>query len=167
MSKDLPGKLTISRIQSYGEEQPIRISVRDENSGTEFIEISVTYEDFASALTGLAMRPCTIRYLRGLDKVGKFHEMKKEVITLPEFVHRNIMELNRSKNRTDNADAFALLADYLDEYEVDGWRASGAMRDVTNSHNYQRNTKTDTVNCPVVFRRYLDEKPDDEPTDIE
>ena len=50
------------------------IEVRDKNSTITFVEITLTNDQLASALSRLAHTPCEIE-VRGLDKVGKKMEM--------------------------------------------------------------------------------------------
>jgi len=74
MSKTLDGKLSISR-PSGSDEPYIKIAIEDKLSRVEFLEINIPLEEFAEALTGLALRPVTLK-VRSLDKVGKVKEGK-------------------------------------------------------------------------------------------
>lgn len=75
--------ITISRLSGDGES--IRVSIRDRISSQEVVEIELTLEDFALALTGRAHTQGDARW-RGLDRVGKRMEMEKWEFELPASV---------------------------------------------------------------------------------
>lgn len=110
------GKITISRYSSnYDMERPVRIRIEDGNSGINFIEIALTLEDFANAVTGMGYVECQFE-VRGLDKIGKRREVKTEVVKTKSY--------NVSKEEK---------LDLLKPFEVDGW--IGSLDDLGNYHN--------------------------------
>lgn len=121
------GKITISRW--HGNQEPrdgITIEVTDETSGIRFLEVGMTLEAFAQAVTGLSHQPCEIE-LRGIENVGKVRELKTEVVPF-----------NYSSDKP------AALA----PFEVDGWK--GYAGDLGNPH------KVADGGYRVSFTRYVD-----------
>jgi hypothetical protein len=125
------GMISISRPQGDGCDY-ISIEVNDKSSGVEFIELRISYADFAEAITGLSGIPITFK-TRFLDKIGKLREHKE--VNVVTFV---------SYKRYTKEEANAILA----PYEVDGWK--GRTDDLNNNH---RRTKT---GYNVTFVRYVD-----------
>ena len=68
MGGDMQGQLTISRQTGDGERISIRI--RDERAGIEFVELTLTLEQYAQAISGLSCVPCEVE-VQGLENVGK------------------------------------------------------------------------------------------------
>jgi len=62
------GQLTISRQIGGGERISIRI--RDERAGIEFVEATLTLEQYALAISGQGYVPCEV-VVQGLENVGK------------------------------------------------------------------------------------------------
>jgi len=73
MDMKLKGKLTIAKQHSH-DGNTIEISIEDEEAAIEFVEASLTLEQFAQAITGLGRVECDAE-VRGLDKVGKRMEL--------------------------------------------------------------------------------------------
>lgn len=81
-SEVLEGKITITR-PSYGDDrEKIRISIRDNSSVSEFLEIEMGYAEFALAVTGLSHVSMTFK-ARGLENVGKKRIREKRSIICP------------------------------------------------------------------------------------
>ena len=69
-------KLTISRPSYSGGDKKILITVEDKDAVTGFLTIEISYENFASCLTGMGMSPCVME-VRNLECVGLKRETKK------------------------------------------------------------------------------------------
>jgi len=71
-------KLSISRPSDGG----ISIRIEDELSRIEFIDASISLEEFAEAITGLSSRPMTAE-VRGLEFVGRKRATEARSIVCP------------------------------------------------------------------------------------
>lgn len=133
--KHLPGKLTISRIQSNFEPYDLmRIELHDVTSGVLVTSVTVTMSNFALAITGLACVPCEFDFHP--EQVGKRLELKKERVIVPS--HFPVThEAVRIRAR---------------EFEVDGWFCSlGESERITK-------TEEDGVQYVTIpFKRYVGE----------
>lgn len=134
MKKLLPGKVSISRVHSshdgvshHGDY--MNITIVDENSGVEFVDVQVDIKTFMDVLTGLARQPCEFE-LRLPELVGMVKEGKSELVQKPGW------------NATDEE-----IDEILIPFEVNGWRA--ARDNIKNHHNY----RGDKVQ--VSFSRYV------------
>lgn len=127
------GAITIGRHS----DQAIHIDIKDEGSGTNFVEITMSPADFATCLTGLYTTDVDVQ-VRGLEKVGKIREYKTESIPRAHF--GNVYEAKPE-----------LIREVLSGYEVDGWQARDD--DVRNHHNYSRDS------VKVIFERWVENLP--------
>jgi hypothetical protein len=128
------GTITIGRSHGGSEqsqEQPIHIEIRDEASGTRFIEVQMSLEAFASALFGLSSQDCSFE-LR-TENVGKIREMKYELIPAPDI--------------TCFSDRERQAKQILEPFEIDGWK--GRVDDLLNHHCREGG------NQRVLFVRYV------------
>jgi hypothetical protein len=135
---ELPGKFTISRVQSNVGDDYIQIQFVEVNSGARFVAARIDLESFALAITGQASLPCDLD-IRGLDRLGKKHEVKTEIVSYEGARFTDDL-------RVDPA-AIAALA----PYEVDGWK--GRVEDLFNHHNRSGPL------CRVTFDRWVDGQP--------
>ena len=134
----LPGKISISR--STGPDgHSFVVTIHDARSGVQFLEATVSLEDFAMALTGVAERSCDLN-LRGLDVLGKLREIKHEVIEIPEKFRRPRL-----------SDDAAAVDEIVAPFEVDGWMCH-SRNDLWNGHRRERGTER----YRVGFVRYVD-----------
>lgn len=134
------GKITISRWTSNKEPcHGVRITVEDATSKVEFLEVSLTMEQFALAVTGIGCVPCAID-LRGIENVGKQRETKTEQVFIPD-------------HDLSERDKIAVAA--VMKHEVDGWRAR--REDATNHHNYAGRVEGGTLQR-VHFSRFVTAK---------
>jgi hypothetical protein len=78
----LKAKVTISRTS----QDKVVISIVDDASRLQFVEVSMEPEAFAYAITGLAYRPADIE-VRGLEFVGKTHVREQRTIECPLNTH--------------------------------------------------------------------------------
>jgi len=130
----MKGKITLSRYSSNQENlTPIHIVVEDDQSGSRFLDLSMSLENFAFMLTGLGYIDCDFE-LNG-KYVGKIKEHKTEEITVS--FKWDITEEDKTE--------------YLKPYEIDGWM--GYSKDIGNSHKLVKGKK-DTYT--VGFTRYID-----------
>lgn len=126
------GKITISRYSNSDETDPIHITIEEVDSSIQFVDVSMTLEDFAQALTGLGFVDCGLTF-RALDKIGKIREHKVEPIYIGDrynFTEEESKEL-------------------IKPFEVDGW--IGRDEDLRNSHNQTKDRK----HRNVVFVRWV------------
>lgn len=143
-----PGSITISR-PSYGDgTKAIEIRVRDDQNHITFLELRISLEDFAEALTGLGQCPCQIEVYP--DHIGKAAEHKTE------FVPLDLAGLYTKVSQQ------AATMRALRPFEVDGWTAIGGR--LWNSH-YKRDVDG-RPGYSVGFVRYVD-PPASGPTDEE
>lgn len=126
------GSVTISRVSSTHGSPYIQISVRDEASRHQFIELTLSMEAFAMAVTGMGAQPLTFD-LRGVDYVGKRREVKEELVPRPPSI--------------ENAYRNEVAATTLAPFEVDGW--VGRVDDLWDHHKAVGNKQR------VVFTRYI------------
>lgn len=140
MEKILPGKITISRTQGGSrEDKPIRIEIQDGSSRTRFLEVYMSLEAFASAVTGLGYQDVEFTLYKNAP-VGKVHEYKTEKVFFPSFYHRE-----PSKEALDATQIF----------EVDGWR--GETSDLCNHHRWIKGPNGEH-GALVNFHRYTEPK---------
>lgn len=78
----LPGKLTISRPSCYGGDDYISITVQDELSGSEIVEVRVGMAEFTRALTAFANQPCTVD-IGAPEFAGSVRQYKTEAVHSP------------------------------------------------------------------------------------
>jgi hypothetical protein len=82
MNKKVKVKMTITR-PSYGDnKQRISITVTDNASHIQFLDLEMKLDDFACMMTGLAHVEA-IGEARGLENVGKTKESKELIFELP------------------------------------------------------------------------------------
>lgn len=108
---ELEGMFTISYPTGW-KSGFVSISIIDEKSGRQFIEASISYEEFTAALSSKYGRPCTFS-LHHLDKVGFKREVRSYNFPISSY----------SENAEDKLKALCSV------HEVDGWEADikGAM----------------------------------------
>jgi len=122
-------------VQCSHEDDYICIQVVDESSGTRFVEVKLTPETLANALTGMAMQECEFK-TRDLNRIGLKRETKTEGVQRPKISR------NYESAKTE-------IANLLSPFEVDGWVAT--RDDAYNNHRW---TAGDKVS--VGFTRYVD-----------
>jgi hypothetical protein len=117
-TKPVAGHCSISRVdRSLGRAQ-YRIRIEDKTSGIQFVEVTMTAEQFAGALTSMPCE-CALEF-RALDTVGKVHESKTVAVPYPD----NFADFN------------VWWKENVDPLEVDGWMAG---RDgAENRFNFHR-----------------------------
>lgn len=127
------GNASISRWTSSGDPHTgITITLNDETSGTQCVEIHLTIEAFAIAITGGSHQKCEFEWRPG--NVGKFAENKEEIVTV---------------DWTEKSEAKIRKA--LAPFEKDGW--SARRSDVTNHH-----MRTEAGKQRVTFFRFVEQK---------
>lgn len=140
MSNLLAGKLSISRVHSshdgvshHGDY--MNITIVDESSRVQFVDVQVDIKTFMDVLTGLARQPCEFE-LRQSELVGMIKEYKSLLVPKPEW--------NASEEDID---------EILAPFEVDGWTAT--RENIENHHNY----RGDKVQ--VSFHRFVEPTPEE------
>jgi len=102
------GAITISRPQGNNCDY-ISISLVDEDSRIQFVDVEIKYSDFAQLITGLSYVPCEVE-CRGLENIGK-----KKVVKSFEFM---ISDNNDWSNQKEKAIELA------DKVCPEGWKIS-------------------------------------------
>ncbi len=143
------GRITVSRRQGGDNENPIVISIQDDISGVSFVEVSMSLESFAEAITGHGHLDCTLEYLpKAFAVIGKRCENKTEVVAFPEEIIAGY-----DKDRTARAQAWLRKIGM----EADGWKADA--EDINNHHRWGGLVKTatgDQRQVCITFRRFVD-----------
>lgn len=133
--QSLTGKLSISgRIQGGGLEDKVRITLTDESSHTQAVDITLSKSDFANVLFGLFQVPCDYEF-NDQCPMGKVREHKTVIVAIPDHSYHN---------REDVAAAA------IKPHEVDGW--IGSLKDAMNHHNRLRSSNE----YRVSFVRFAD-----------
>jgi hypothetical protein len=135
------GRISISRWTSNKAPfNGIRITVVDEKSGTHFIEVDVSPENFANALFAMSEQECEFE-LRGMDNVGKTREQKTVPIIFP--TDDLFVATNPERDR--------VLDRHLRDEEVDGWIA--LRHTISRRHGVKCSDTAHMVN--VTFVRFV------------
>lgn len=129
------GKISIGRVHSNNGEW-VEITIKDETSLVEFLEVKVSLENFAKLITGLSYIDCNFQ-TRGLNLVGKQREYKTVIVACDGW------SLKRDEEEAINA--------VLAPYEVDGW--IGRRYDLKNSKNYVGHE-----GVKVLFERWVEQE---------
>ena len=79
---NIPAKLTISRNSN----DEVAVQIVDALSGARFVDLRLTLEEFAMAITGCAFVPCSGE-VRGLDVVGKQKVIEPRTAICPKSTH--------------------------------------------------------------------------------
>lgn len=132
-------RVTIARVHDQGGGNSMRIEVRDQASRSTGLVLVMSMEEFAMALTALAERPATARWMT--DLVGKKREHKSCLVPYERPLGEKYPD--DSSGRTES-EAIALAS-----FEVDGWEARAY--DLRNHHNWDRAAKA----YRVAFERYV------------
>ena len=135
----LPGKININRTSSNQEDDYISISIVDESSHVQFVDVKMSLLAFANAITGMGFNSCDFE-LRCPELVGMKRERKEELLPRPKF-----------------QDTIEDLQKILNPFEVDGW--IGSLYDMTNHHYWVGDNQV-----KVGFTRHVpsDKKNEDE-----
>jgi hypothetical protein len=129
--------LTISRASSTTGPDTIYFQVTDEVSRSVILQLEMSPEQFALALTGLAVRPASAEWC--VENLGKRREVKEEVVPFSGY-----------SNSSDEEKARALAP-----FEINGWCARRS--DLGNHH---RIDAANPAGYRVVFTRFVE--PDEE-----
>lgn len=112
----------------------MHIAIKDETSRVEFMEITMTLEQFGDMLSAPRMVECDFK-LRAVDRIGMIAENKTEIVPV-DYGH----EYNRAKRKK-------IAAAALRPFEVDGWSAREG--DIDNPHCHTKD------GYRVVFFRHV------------
>lgn len=148
--KTYEGLLGISRLQPSDMDRPIHLSLRDELSGSHFLEIELSLEDLALALTGRADTPCNFTFY-SMEQVGKVREGKD--IVIPFTSTNSEYGDTREARQREKEEALA-------PYEVDGW--IGSISDIGNHHRLETVQGVAIPHFRVSFHRYVDPSSEEE-----
>jgi hypothetical protein len=147
-AENMKGKISISRPHSSlveGEANSrgdyIHIRIEDEKSGVAFLDIDMSMENFAYALTQSSNIPCNLT-LHDIENVGKKIETKEELVPFRSGAERYGSREERN----------AKLA-ALKPFEIDGWK--GNISKVGNWH-YGDSER----GYLVTFTRYVEDSED-------
>lgn len=114
----LKAHLRIGRPSRSDQRETIDIQIIDQISGTQFCELEISLDDFARCLTGLHITNVDME-LRWLERIGKIHEHKTELVQFPMLFNEQKTEKQRKK-------------DALKPFEIEGWK--GHEPDLGNGH---------------------------------
>lgn len=134
------GKLGISRVTCSDGNDYMNITITDNESHIQIVDVEVDIVEFANAITGQSYRDCEFE-LRGVANVGKKREQKSQKIKIPRADYTN------KQWRKDMAEAAA-------PFEIDGWKAQ------IEDYNGYRSTHPEdhddrTVLYTVSFIRFV------------
>ena len=138
--KQYAGYIDINRLRT-GEGDTMEFRVTDDESGCLVIDIQMSVEEFAYAITGMGNRDCAFRLL-GIEQVGKRGENKAV----------KVLVLDGKRDTQDERIRTAVA-----EYEVDGWM--GRDEDAKNWHNSVGHDATGNT-YEVHYNRYVDAEPE-------
>lgn len=130
---EIQGKISILINREYTD-----IEVRDDKANITFAKIRLTQEELSMALSRQMYTPCTIE-IRGLDLVGKKHEVSSFEFELPDWYKRR-----------DSQDVE--LKKYVDSFLNDGW--------VSDNYFGSQNSffeKSGKKMCRTTIRRWVNE----------
>ncbi len=119
------------------------LEITDERSGTQFMSIRLTMEQFAGLVTckgDIANIPVEIK---GVDKIGMKHEHK-------------IIEIEFPDNGRWGDYFLEMLRERVPEFEVNGWKASGYDLSAFNGHRIKRDHKAGVDRYSVQFDRWIE-----------
>lgn len=151
MRQTYKGKITISRPQVGGQiTERVRITLRDEEARTQFLEVDIDLDEFALALTGLSERPCDFEPHR-LDTVGKVREHENITFVLTgEYMERH--KLNRYFK--EEIRLHMMIDPEKIFRQTDGWELSvylGGQTSITT--NYPDGIRINTTRVRYVERK--------------
>lgn len=130
------GNISITRDSN----NMINIRLRDKASRTEFVDVQMTLEDFASAVTGLAELN-VVGTVRGLEQVGKVRVLESRQTIYP------------GNSYDDRAKQESYIVENCQE---EGWELLPALR---SQGSIQRGTTGETLlNYSVV--KYVEQEND-------
>lgn len=148
--KPLEGKLTISRPQGgLTDGKFVRVAIRDQTSGLEFVRLEITLADFADALMGLSEVECQLTVNR-LKDVGKVRESVR--VTFP--LDQDYLDRHRLSSHDRTELSRHMKEDPEGVFHKEGWEVSthlGSRSCLTpNSPNGIR------INTSMI--RYIEQK---------
>lgn len=118
--KKLKGKFSLSRWTGNGEQKHgVSITIEDENSGCNVVEVELTVEDFAQALFGSSYQNCNITVYDVYERFGMF-PIRKSI-----WVEYKSYERDSEKVREFAKNSVKI-------HEKDGWNYSSHQ--LGNSH---------------------------------
>ncbi len=123
----MKGQMSINRVSSNP--SFIRLEIEDDVSGTRFLQVGISLENFARMLTGSNYLDCDFEL--HTQNVGRTRESKTEIVPLEDKYFATDEQRHKA----------------LAPFEVDGWKARSD--DISNHHNY-----TDK-GIRVVFTRFV------------
>lgn len=88
----MKGSITISAPTYGNDKKAVNISIRDPLSRTRFITVEISYDQFTTALMGLAETPCDFE-VSHLDRVGKERHSMELKFPIPDSLSGRDKEL--------------------------------------------------------------------------
>jgi hypothetical protein len=132
----MKGKITITRPSYSDSRRAISITMHDESSGTQFLDVEIGMAEFAEAITGMSRIPCEFQLFA--RNVGKIHEHKAVSVFVPAQRHKTTPEIVRAA---------------VAEHEVDGWMARDD--DAKNGHRIT-SYADDGYHVNVTYDRFVE-----------
>jgi len=124
----MDGKASIRIGRVSGSKEYIAISIEDEQSNIQVVELEMSFEDFAKCLTGMSTYEVPAHY-GDLSKIGKKFEVKTVIVS------------GLSSSTWKKKDKL------IKPFEVDGW--SAREEEEFNHHHISKN------GYQVTFRRWV------------
>lgn len=122
--KKFKGMVAISRSDGTGGSY-MNIDLSDHDAAVHVVLIKLSFENFAKALTSMQVE-CDVE-LQESPNIGKKHEFKEEIVTIPGgYVTRN--------DRDDRSRVYEAVHPYL----IDGWEPR--LDDFFNHHRWVGDT---------------------------
>lgn len=123
--KKLRGNITITRVRGGDDKTPVSITIIDETSASEAIEVRLTLNDFAEAMLGLGHVKCGVKW-NDSGRIGKKRE------------HKTVMLTRNKSYSSDQSTEDAIIA----PHEIDGWICD--RESYRNHHNWCGDDKVAT-----------------------
>jgi hypothetical protein len=132
-------KMTISRPIRH-DRSYISVSLKDVNSGIEFLDVEVELADFANMITGLGFIDVKAQ-VRGLEHVGKIYESQPAQVTILREVYNEIITGPYEEHKKQ-------LGNFIDvNHSLIGWTNDtylGSQKSIVHSED----------NVTLNFRRF-------------
>lgn len=127
--------LRVTTCITHGSQGIFNLTIRDQSSGIEFVDIEMSAEQFADTITAHSTMDVQCE-VRGLHLLGMQIETKQEIVP---FEHRYERDEEKRQSAANAA---------ISPFEVDGWK--GRVDDLFNPHHNAGSGKH-----RVTFTRYV------------
>lgn len=143
--KNFTGTICISKTHGGDCEESVRITIQDDSSRCQVLEIRMSPTEFANGLFGLSYRPCEIEVRTNPDLWGMIRQNKNQLVPKPE------------KQLYDQEEERKYLTEAVKPWKINGWEAAIASALSTQQHNPEYYS--------VTFYRYITKVEEEESSD--